>query len=78
MTDFIVVEIEQYALARGYCDIEYTVCRMKSGRTKTFEDGDPELEQFFHDRNSYWKSHGFKRAKVKGGWTLKPVKGAAS
>ncbi len=71
MRHVIAVELEQSALARGCYDIEYTVVLMTNGSKKTLEDGDPDLDAYFSDREAYWASHGWMRNEpVPGKWGL--------
>jgi hypothetical protein len=70
----IAIALEQYALARGMCDIEYTVVLMTDGVRRTLENGDEDLEAYFRDHRSYWASHGWIRSEpVPGKWGLVQV-----
>lgn len=73
----IVGIVNQYALARGHSDIEYSVCRMTSGRNKTFEDGDPELDAFIEDPNGYWFVRGWELIERDGRNVLRPKQSGA-
>ena len=74
MRHCIVGILDQYAMARGSHDVEYVVCRMTTGKEKTFENDSSDFEAFVKDRDEYWRNNGWQIVVKSGRRTLTPIR----